>query len=402
MLLFEIIRVALDSLRANKLRSLLTMLGIIIGVAAVITMLALGSGARRAVEAEIALLGTDVLTVRPGQAWFRGARSTEAELTLDDVEAVRQGAPLVGEVAPEMTTNLQVEYSNTNANLRVVGTSSNYDLVNRFEIALGRFFTPQEDEGRRRVAVLGGSVPAVLGVEAIDLVGDAIRIGNVPFEVVGVFEEKGGGGWFNRDEVILVPVETARFRLIGEDNVSQFNVAVSDPSMMSAGMAQIEQVLRRRHRLRVGDENDFWIQDRTELLGTREETTRTFTFLLASIAAVSLIVGGIGIMNIMLVSVTERTSEIGVRKALGATRRAILFQFLLEALVLCGIGGLIGIAVGISAAAVLAQAANWNTEVSAAAIALAILFSFAIGLFFGLWPANRAARLDPIAALRYE
>lgn len=192
MLLLEIIRVALDSLRANKLRSLLTMLGIIIGVAAVITMLALGSGARRAVEEEIALLGTDVLTVRPGQAWFRGTRSTEAELTLDDVEAVRREASLARDVAPEMTTSSQVEYSNTNANLRVVGTTSNYDRVNHFGIALGRFFTPQENEGRRRVAVLGGSVPAVLGVEAIDLVGDAIRIGNVPFEVVGVFGEKGG------------------------------------------------------------------------------------------------------------------------------------------------------------------------------------------------------------------
>ncbi len=402
MLLFEIIRVALESLRANKLRSFLTMLGIIIGVAAVITMLALGSGAQRAVQEQIAQLGTDVLTVRPGQAWFRGARSTSAELTMDDAEAVSREAPLVADVAPEMTSSEQVEHGATNANLRIMGTTANYTQVNHFPVPLGRFFTREEDQGRRRVAVLGGAVPEVLAGEPIELVGRSIRIDNVPFEVVGVLEKKGGTGWFNQDEVILVPLQTARFRIKGDDTIDRFNAAVTDPAMMSAAMAQIEQVLRRQHRLRVGQENDFWIQDRTELLGTQQETTRTFGWLLAGIAAVSLIVGGIGIMNIMLVSVTERTREIGVRKALGATRRAILVQFLLEALVLCVLGGLVGIAVGIGASMGLSHAASWNTDVSGLAIALAVLFSGMVGLFFGLWPANRAARLDPIEALRYE
>jgi putative ABC transport system permease protein len=402
MLLIEIIRVALESLRANKLRSFLTMLGIIIGVAAVITMLALGSGARRAIQEQIAQLGTDVLTVRPGQAWFRGARSAEAELTMDDAEAVAREASLVRDVAPEMTSTEQVELGATNASLRVMGTTANYPAVNQYPLTLGRFFTRQEDEGRRRVAVLGGAVPEVLNAEPVELVGRAIRIDDVPFEVVGVLEAKGGTGWFNQDEVILVPLQTARFRIKGDDSIDRFNAAVTDPAAMSAAMAQIETVLRRQHRLRVGDENDFWVQDRTELLGTQEEATRTFGWLLAGIAAVSLVVGGIGIMNIMLVSVTERTREIGVRKALGATRKAILVQFLLEALVLCVLGGMIGIAVGIGASVGLSRAASWNTDVSATAIALAVLFSGVVGLFFGLWPANRAARLDPIVALRYE
>ncbi|MGH7570824.1 MAG: ABC transporter permease [Gemmatimonadota bacterium] len=402
MLLLEIIRVALDSLRANKLRSFLTMLGIIIGVAAVITMLALGSGAQRAVQEQIAQLGTDVLTIRPGQGWFRGARSMEADLTMDDAEAVVRGAPLVRDVAPEMTSSEQVENGATNANVRIMGTTANYPEVNRFPLALGRFFTAEEDQGRRRVAVLGGAVPEVLAAEPVELVGRSIRIDNIPFEVVGVLEEKGGTGWFNQDEVILVPLQTARFRIKGDETIDRFNASVTDPAMMTAAMAQIEQVLRRQHRLRVGDENDFWIQDRTELLGTQQETTRTFSWLLAGIAAVSLIVGGIGIMNIMLVSVTERTREIGVRKALGATRRAILVQFLLEALVLCVLGGLVGIGIGIGASVGLSRAANWNTDVSALAIGLAVLFSGVVGLFFGLWPANRAARLDPIVALRYE
>ncbi|MGH7559221.1 MAG: ABC transporter permease [Gemmatimonadota bacterium] len=402
MLVLEIIRVALDSLRANKLRSFLTMLGIIIGVAAVITMLALGSGAQRAVQEQIAQLGTNVLTIRPGQAWFRGARSGAAELTMDDAEAVSREAPLIRDVAPEMASSEQVEHGGTNANLRITGTTANYPRVNRFPLALGRFFTAEEDQGRRRVAVLGGAVPEVLAAEPIELVGRSIRINDIAFEVVGVLEEKGGTGWFNQDEVILVPLKTARFRIRGDETIDRFSAAVTDPAMMTAAMAQIEQVLRRQHRLRVGDENDFWIQDRTELLGTQQETTRTFGWLLAGIAAVSLIVGGIGIMNIMLVSVTERTREIGVRKALGATRRAILVQFLLEALVLCVLGGLVGVGIGIGASVGLSRAANWNTDVSAMAIALAVLFSGVVGLFFGLWPANRAARLDPIVALRYE
>ncbi len=252
------------------------------------------------------------------------------------------------------------------------------------------------------MAVLGGAVPALVGAEPIDLVGQRMRIGSIPFEIVGVLEEKGDTGWFNQDEVILVPLQTAQFRLIGTEALDSFSASIRDPEAMPAAMAQIETALRRQHRLRVGQENDFWIQDRTALLGTQQETTAAFTFLLAGIAAVSLVVGGIGIMNIMLVSVTERTREIGVRKALGATRRAILTQFLLEALVLCLVGGLIGIGLGIGASMTLSRLADWNTDVSAAAILIAAMFSGLVGLFFGMWPANRAARLDPIVALRYE
>ncbi|CAN5235187.1 ABC transporter permease [soil metagenome] len=402
MLLFEIIKVALESLRANKLRSFLTMLGIVIGVAAVITMVALGSGARQAVEEQIASLGANVLTVRPGQGFFRGARQEGVTLEVEDSEAVLRTAPLVADIAPEMRSSFQIEFGGTNANVRTVGTSASYEIVNNQALSAGRFFTAEEDQGRRRVAVLGGAVPALVGAEPIDLVGQRMRIGSIPFEIVGVLEEKGDTGWFNQDEVILVPLQTAQFRLIGTEALDSFSASIRDPEAMPAAMAQIETALRRQHRLRVGQENDFWIQDRTALLGTQQETMATFTFLLAGIAAVSLVGGGIGIMNIMLVSVTERTREIGVRKALGATRRAILTQFLLEALVLCLVGGLIGIGLGIGASMTLSRLADWNTDVSAAAILIAAMFSGLVGLFFGMWPANRAVRLDPIVALRYE
>ena len=403
MLLLETLRVALSAIRAHKLRSLLTMLGIVIGVSAVIAMVALGEGAQRAVQEQIANLGTNVLTVRPGQLWFRGVRSgNTTELTPEDAEAVLAGAPSVVGIAPEMRASQQVESGATNANLRVVGTSSQYAEINGYTLALGRFFDDQENEGRRRVAVLGGAIPATLGSSPERLVGRQIRIRNITFEVVGVLEEKGSFSWFNYDEQIYVPLETARFRLMGTDRLSSFNVEVADGTSMSVAMGQIEEILRRQHRLRVGDENDFWIQDRAELMGTREETTRTFSFLLAGIAAVSLLVGGIGIMNIMLVSVTERTREIGVRKAMGATRRNVLMQFLLEALVLCLVGGLLGIIVGVTGSSLLASLANWNTAVSGSAIALAVIFSASVGLFFGMWPARRAAKLDPIVALRYE
>ena len=403
MIFFEILRVAMDAIRANKLRSFLTMLGIVIGVGAVITMVALGEGAQQQVENQIESLGTNVLTVRPGQGMFRGVRGgSNARLTTEDVEAVRRGAPALVEVAPEMQGQLQVQFGRNNASVRILGTTPNYMDVENHALELGRFFDESENRGRRRVAVLGGAVPAVLNTEAAELVGRTISIRNISFEVVGVLEEKGGSGWFNQDEQIFVPLETAQFRLLGTDRVSQFKVVVESEAAIPVAMVQIEEVLRREHRLPLGRENDFWISDSVQFLEMAQETTQTFTMLLAGIAAVSLLVGGIGIMNIMLVSVTERTKEIGVRKALGATRRAVLLQFLLEATTLCMTGGILGVAFAYGAAEMLSRSAGWTMAIAPQAIGLAVVFAAAVGLFFGLWPARRAASLDPIVALRYE
>ncbi|WP_428278568.1 ABC transporter permease [Candidatus Palauibacter sp.] len=403
MIFFEILRVAMDAIRANKLRSFLTMLGIVIGVGAVITMVALGEGAQQQVENQIESLGTNVLTVRPGQGMFRGVRGgSNARLTTEDVEAVRRGAPALVEVAPEMQGQLQVQFGRNNASVRILGTTPNYVDVENHALELGRFFDESENRGRRRVAVLGGAVPAVLNTETAELVGRTISIRNISFEVVGVLEEKGGSGWFNQDEQIFVPLETAQFRLLGTDRVSQFKVVVESEAAIPVAMVQIEEVLRREHRLPLGRENDFWISDSVQFLEMAQETTQTFTMLLAGIAAVSLLVGGIGIMNIMLVSVTERTKEIGVRKALGATRRAVLLQFLLEATTLCMTGGILGVAFAYGAAEMLSRSAGWTMAIAPQAIGLAVVFAAAVGLFFGLWPARRAARLDPIVALRYE
>ena len=403
MIFFEILRVAMDAIRANKLRSFLTMLGIVIGVGAVITMVALGEGAQRQVENQIESLGTNVLTVRPGQGMFRGVRGgSNARLTTEDVEAVRRGAPALVGVAPEMQGQLQVQFGRNNASVRILGTTPNYADVENHTLQLGRFFDESEDRGRRRVAVLGGAVPAVLNTDAAELVGRTISIRNISFEVVGVLEEKGGSGWFNQDEQIFVPLETAQFRLLGTDRVSQFKVVVESEAAIPVAMVQIEDVLRREHRLPLGRENDFWISDSVQFLEMAQETTQTFTMLLAGIAAVSLLVGGIGIMNIMLVSVTERTKEIGVRKALGATRRAVLLQFLLEATTLCMTGGILGVAFAYGAAEMLSRSAGWTMAIAPQAIGLAVVFAAAVGVFFGLWPARRAARLDPIVALRYE
>jgi putative ABC transport system permease protein len=402
MLFFEVVKVAMDAIRANKLRSILTMLGIVIGVGAVITMVALGEGAQRAVQAQIAQLGTNVLSVRPGQGFFRGVHSGDARLLVEDAEALERGAPAILEMAPEMRSEYQVEFGRSNANVRIMGTTPNFPDVKNYAMDVGRFFTEAENAGRRRVAVLGGDVPATLGGTPSELVGREIAIRNVNFEVVGVLVAKGGSGWFNEDEQIFVPLETAQFRLMGRERLSSINVVVASREAIPSAMVQIEDVLRREHRLSLGKENDFWISDSAELLGTQEETTRTFTVLLASIAAVSLLVGGIGIMNIMLVSVTERTREIGVRKALGARRRDVLLQFLLEATTLCLVGGVLGIAFGFGASRALSNLANWNTAVSPQAVAVAVLFAALVGLFFGIWPARRAASLDPIVALRYE
>jgi len=404
----ETFGVALEALRANKLRSSLTMLGIVIGVAAVIAMVALGRGAQKSVKDRIAALGTTLLTVVPGQARGGGgpvASATDrAPLTLDDAAAIESHANDVAAIQPEMQRQLQVQYENRNTNTSIVGTTANYLEVRNFAIAAGRMFTASEDAGKRRVAVVGPQVVEDLGLTAPGaLVGESIRIAGVQFDVAGVLASKGqGGGFANPDDQVLIPIQTARFRLIGSDRLRTINVLAPSEDEIPVTMAEVQKLLRREHRLRPGQEDDFTIRSQADFLSTLGETTQVFTYLLAGIAAVSLLVGGIGIMNIMLVSVTERTREIGVRKALGATRDNILLQFLIEALVLCMVGGVAGIILGVGGAILLHVAFHWSTSVGASSIAVAFFFAAMVGILFGVWPAKRAASLDPIEALRYE
>jgi putative ABC transport system permease protein len=404
MLVGETVRVALEALRANKLRSLLTMLGIIIGVGAVITMIALGSGAQKSVQDRIQALGPTLLSVYPGQSFMRGVASDQrVSLTMDDDTALASNARFVTAVVPELSRSLQVQKGNLNINVNVVGTTPAYVPVRGYTLAAGRSFTAGDDAARRRFAVLGSAVPNMLNANRDAIIGQDIMIRGISFEVIGVLSEKGSQGSFsNPDEQILIPLETARYRVMGTDRLRSITVQAADVNSMNLATLEIERVMRRQHKIRPGQDNDFQIRNQTDILSTLQQTTETFKYLLAGIAAVSLLVGGIGIMNIMLVSVTERTREIGVRKALGATQFNIMIQFLVEALVLCLLGGLIGVLLGSLGAVVLSKLAHWNTLISPLAILLAFVFSAAVGLFFGIWPARRAASLDPIDSLRYE
>jgi putative ABC transport system permease protein len=404
--IFEILNVALESLRINKLRSFLTMLGIVIGVGAVIAMIALGRGAQESVKQRIASLGTTLLTVIPGQARGFGpvASGTDrAPLTLDDAAALEERGRFILAVEPEMSRQLQVQFESRNTNTNVVGTTPNFLEVRKFTMDAGRMFSSSEDAARRRVAVLGSQVVADLGVtDPSVLIGEPIRIGGIQFEIAGVLASKGGGGFQNQDDQVLIPLQTARYRLIGSDRLRSIAVLSTSEEDIPVTMAEITRILRREHRLPPGREDDFQIRNQADFLTTLGETTQVFTALLAGIAAVSLLVGGIGIMNIMLVSVTERTREIGVRKALGATQANILTQFLIEAVVLCLLGGVIGILFGAGTAVILRLAFGWNTSVGVSSIVVAFLFAAVVGVGFGVWPARRAAALDPIESLRYE
>jgi putative ABC transport system permease protein len=406
MLFGEIFAVALGALRANKLRSMLTMLGIVIGVAAVIAMIALGRGAQQAVNDRIKSLGTTLLTVSPGQFMSRGVASfnDRARLTIDDAVALEEKGTLLTAVQPEMGNQYQVQFRSTNTVSQIIGTTANYLEVRNYKLAAGRMFTSAEDNANGRVAVVGPQVVTNLGLQSAEgIVNENIRIKGIQFTVVGVLESKGQTNPFNNpDDQVLIPLNTARYRVHGGKRIRSISVLAPSEAQIPETMAEIQRILRREHRLRSNRPDDFSIRSQTDFLTTFAESAQVFTLLLAGIATVSLVVGGIGIMNIMLVSVTERTREIGVRKALGATRRNILLQFLLEAIVLCLLGGAIGIGLGTWVANALAESFQWNTQIAPESIALAFGFSAAIGVIFGVWPARRAAKLDPILALRYE
>ncbi|MBW7934445.1 MAG: ABC transporter permease [Gemmatimonadaceae bacterium] len=400
----ETLSISVDALRANKMRSVLTMLGIIIGIAAVITMIALGNGAQNAIQERIARLGTTVLQINPQRVHQGGVgTATIAKLTTKDVDMIRERAPNVVAVNWQHDRDLQVTWKNKNTRLQITGTPTNFLEVRGFKLAQGRMFSEADDAARRKVAVLGSEVLTQLEIDdPFEVIDQQIRIGGRAFTVVGVLAEKGTGMGGDGDRQILVPFRTGRHELFGTDRINDIWTLVSHEDSIVMAMAEIQGALRRAHRLRPEQADDFQIRNQADLLETMGETTRTFTLLLAGVAAVSLLVGGIGIMNIMLVSVTERTREIGVRKALGATSGNILFQFLAEAVILCIVGGILGIAAGVGGAAQLSHSMGWKTAVDAQSILLSFAFASGIGIIFGVWPARRASTLDPIVALRYE
>jgi putative ABC transport system permease protein len=401
-LLGELIAVAFASVRANLFRSILTMLGIIIGVASVITMLAVGAGAKGAVDQQIEALGAGLLSIRAGQVFQMGVAKTTETLTIDDVAALAADSTTLLAVIPERSGQEQVKLGNQNRNLRIVGTTANFAEVQDYYVEWGRMFSPADDSAKRALAVLGAKVPAMLNETGESIIGKTIYVRGLAFQVDGVLREKGTTGFRNVDEQIWLPLDTARFRLFGSNSIDLISAKPRRRVPMQQAIVDIERILRREHRLLPGKDNDFTIQDPRQFLDFQQAAANIFAYLLASIASVSLVVGGIGIMNIMLVTVTERTREIGIRMALGATRRSIMVQFVIEAMMLCLLGGAIGVILGLGISKLLTSVAGWQATVSPGAIGMAFGFSAAVGLFFGLWPARKASRMDPIAALRYE
>ena len=403
-------RIAMRALRANKLRSILTMLGIIIGVGAVIAMIAVGAGAQARVAEQIRSLGSNLIIVLPGSVTSGGVRlgfGTRPSITQDDAAAIAAEITAVHSAAPSVRGGGQVVFGNTNWSTSIQGTTPWYEEARQWPVVAGRWFTQEDLEGAAKVVLVGQTVAANVFGDS-DPVGQVVRVKEVPLTVVGVLDRKGQSSWGqDQDDVVLIPITTANKRVLGPtqplpSSVNAISVRVRDGENMKAVELGIRELLRARHRLQPWQDDDFWVRNLSEMLQAEEESSRILTMLLAAIASVSLLVGGIGIMNIMLVSVTERTREIGLRMAVGARGRDILTQFLVEAVTLSLIGGALGIALGVGGSYAIAYLAQWRTLISSQAILLAFAFAAGVGVFFGFYPARKAAGLNPIEALRYE
>lgn len=405
MSILETLQIAINSLLRQKTRAMLTMLGIIIGVGAVIAMVAVGQGAQTAVKAQIASLGTNVLIVFPASTFGGGVSAgagTGQTLTLQDIDAIRDQCPAVGAITPSARVNKQVIAGNLNWSTSIQGGNTEYFRIRDWRLAAGEFFGEPDVRGGTKVAVIGQTVVQNL-FPGQDPLGQTIRISKLPFKVVGVLAPKGQSAMGqDQDDIIVAPFPTVQRKLQGVDFVGMSLISAVSPEMIAEAQQQVTDVLRIRHKLQDWQDNDFTIRTQTDIATAATSTSSIMTTLLGSIASVSLIVGGIGIMNIMLVSVTERTREIGIRMSIGARRRDILQQFLIEAILLSVFGGLIGVAIGLGASGLISKIAGWPVFVSAASVALAFFFSAAVGLFFGYYPARKASMLSPIDALRYE
>ncbi len=401
-------RIAFRALARNKMRSFLTGLGIIIGVGAVISMVSIGEGAKRGIESRFASMGTNLLFVRPGSANQRGVHGGWGSMTTlkeEDAAAIETQCPAVLYISPSVSARAQTVYGNKNWNTSISGTGSRYPEVRNWDVESGSYFDDAMVKTAAKVCVLGADVKANL-FEEEDPIGKVIRIKKIPFKVLGVLKKRGeSGGFGSRDDMITIPYTTAMRRLQGIDYIQSVDVRAVSADKMAEAQAQIEDLLRVRHRIAPGAEDDFNVGNMSEIAESAAASTQMMTVLLGSIAGISLLVGGIGIMNIMLVSVTERIREIGLRMAIGAREKDILLQFLTEAIVLSLLGGLIGIAFGIGASKLIKNIKMFSsitTVVSLDSVLLAFFFAAAIGIFFGFYPARKASRLDPIEALRYE
>ncbi len=404
----ELLRTALSSLWANKTRSILTMLGVVIGVAAVIAMVAIGNGASQQMNDVMSGLGTNMIFIRPGAPNSGGVRQSAgsgATLTLADIRAIEDECWTIETVAPQVSTTAQLIYENRNWSSQVVGSTPGFFTIRGYEANSGRLLDEEDERSASKVCVIGATVAEELFGTA-DPVGQSVRVMKIPFEIVGVLAPKGQSAMGqNQDDTVIVPITTAQRRLIKSqiaDSIGAAFVQVRDASMLDGAIAEMRSLLRQRHRLELGKDDDFELNNMTQMVESMQRSTQVMTLLLGAVASISLVVGGIGIMNIMLVSVTERTREIGIRMAIGACAGDIRRQFLLEALLLSMAGGIVGITLGAAASVGVTHFLAWPTSVSGGAVALAAGFSCCVGVFFGLYPAWKASLLRPIDALRFD